>query len=91
MDETREIEGAPAAASFPSGSGRVDVFARSSTKRLIHREFSKDHWTNKWEELGSSEITGDPAAVSWGEGSVLKRIDCLALGSNGMLKHTWWT
>lgn len=90
-DDSHEIAGSPAASSLPAGNGRVDVFARSSNNRLIHREFLNDRWTNRWEELGPYDIAGDPAAVSFGVGGVLKRIDCLALGNPGMLRHTWWS
>ena len=95
VDETYDIEGAPAAASTPLGTGRVDVFARSSTKRLIQRKFLTDKWTSNWEKLSDYEITGDPAAVAWfgkdhwWEGNALKRIDCFALGNNDILKHAW--
>lgn len=92
LDESYEIAGAPAAASSPLGTGRVDVFARSSTKRLIHREFLKDHWTSKWEELGPSEVTSDPAAVAWWDtASGPARIDCFATKDSNKLKYTWWT
>jgi hypothetical protein len=92
-DETYEIAGDPCAASSAIGDGRVDVFARSSTNRLIHREFSNGNWTTKWEDLGNpgtnQDIIGDPAAVAWFDGG-WKRFDCLAVGANEVLKHTWW-
>jgi hypothetical protein len=92
-DETYEIAGDPCAASSPLGDGRVDIFARSSTNRLIHREFSKGNWTTKWEDLGSPganrDILGEPAAVSWWEGG-WTRFDCFAIGANNVLKHAMW-
>jgi hypothetical protein len=93
VDETYEIAGDPFAASSAKGDGRVDVFARSSTNRLIHREFSNGSWTTKWEDLGSpgsnQDILGEPAAVSWWDAG-WKRFDCFAIGANNILKHTWW-
>jgi len=93
VDESVEIAGDPSAASSALGDGRVDVFARSSANRLIHREFSNGSWTTKWEDLGNpganQEIIGDPGAVAWWEGG-WKRFDCFAIGANNVLKHTWW-
>lgn len=92
-DETYEIAGDPHAASSAQGDGRVDLFARSSTNRLIHREFFNGNWTTKWEDLGSPganfNILGEPAAVSWFDGG-WKRFDAFAIGANNVLKHTWW-
>lgn len=92
-DETYEIAGDPCAASSAMGDGRVDVFARSSTNRLIHREFQNGNWTANWEDLGSpgsnQDIRSDPGAVAWWEDG-WKRFDCFAMGANDVLKHTWW-
>jgi hypothetical protein len=93
QDDTYEIAGDPFAASSAKGDGRVDVFARSTTNRLIHREFAKGNWTTKWEDLGNpganQDITGDPGAVSWWDNG-WKRFDSFAVGANDVLKHTWW-
>lgn len=93
QDETYQIAGDPYAASSALGDGRVDVFARSATNRLIHREFANNNWNTKWEDLGSPganhDIVGDPAAAAWWENG-WTRYDCFAVGANNVLKHAMW-
>jgi len=71
----------PATASW--ASGRLDVFARSSTNSLMHWYYN-GAW-NGPEDLGGG-LTADPAAVSWGNG----RIDVFVRGGDNALYQKWY-
>ncbi|MDQ3756572.1 MAG: hypothetical protein M3394_01825 [Actinomycetota bacterium] len=75
------IVGSPDVASWDTG--RLDVFARDSSNRLVHRYFN-GAWSN-WLVRGGT-IASDPAAVSWGP----NRIDVFARDANNTLVHTWF-
>jgi hypothetical protein len=67
------------------GSGRLDVFAWGSDRRLWHKWYDGGAWSS-WQNLGG-ELTSDPTAVSWGDG----RIDVFAKGGSDQLVHKWFT
>ncbi|MDQ3757989.1 MAG: hypothetical protein M3394_09105, partial [Actinomycetota bacterium] len=70
------IVGSPDVASWDTG--RLDVFARDSSNRLVHKYFN-GAWSN-WLVRGGT-IASDPAAVSWGP----NRIDVFARDANNTL------
>ena len=73
-----DVKGTPAVSSW--GSGRLDVFVRSSNDTLWHRWFNGS-WS-KWESM-SLTASESPAVVSWGPG----RIDLFAVTDLGHLVH----
>ncbi|MDQ3756571.1 MAG: hypothetical protein M3394_01820 [Actinomycetota bacterium] len=75
------VAGSPEVASWDTG--RLDVFARDSSNRLVHRYFN-GAWSN-WLVRGGT-IASDPTAVSWGP----NRIDVFARDADNTLVHTWF-
>ena len=74
MDTTSD----PAAVSW--GTGRIDVFARSTKGTLLHKWFEGGWFP--WQDLGGA-ITSGPAAASWASG----RLDVFARGTDNTLQH----
>ncbi len=84
------VTDSPAVASW--GADRLDVVARSTEGRVLHKAWIPPHeeWTwlpsqIEWEDLGGP-IVGSPAAVSWGDG----RLDIVAHGEDNQVLHKRW-
>ena len=76
--------GSPAVASL--GSGRTDLFTRSSAGDLLHQyRPAGGSWTRIL-NLGG-DLASQPAAVSWAPG----RLDVFARGTDNALWHRWYS
>jgi len=62
----------------------MEVFAIFDDGQLWDRYWDGAAW-HAWESLGG-ELTGQPAASSWGA----DRLDVFAAGRDGQLWHRWW-
>ncbi len=75
-------------ASVSWGPDRIDLFARSETGSLIHKQYHQYFgWTN-WEDLGGC-IIGAPTVTSWGP----YRLDVFVQGCNDTginMHHRWY-
>lgn len=84
--ETTRITSQIAAASW--GPNQIDLFARSETGTLLHKQYQQYFGWGKWEDMGGC-IIGAPTVTSWG----VNRLDVFVEGCNGAginMHHRWY-
>lgn len=84
-DESARVTSQIASVSW--GQDRIDLFARSESASLIHKQYHPYFGWTDWEDLGGC-IVGAPTATSWGP----YRIDVFVQGCNdeGINMHHRW-